>query len=277
MVEGKFLEGMQSRAISVVVFNLCGWHKQEFSSSVHSTMIECMMKLFSSNKGVPDVFLGDRMFCAFNTVRTSGTHKAAAARCAASADEALARASGAHSLGAWQIPADCSAVVSCAAASDSSARFGNMGCQGMKKYTVIGSIVPWVHALERLNRDYGTAALVDHRMTDVENLYALIVVDSVMYAKHSRKAIMVHELGAAKDMGEDEWMYQLESAQANDKSKLWNEFALLVLRSDWNSAKEALQALEASEDALRAPRPLLEKFQHALAESKFEPRVVSLH
>ena len=40
-------------------------------------------------------------------------------------------------------------------------RCGNMGCQGMKKFTFLGGCVPWLHVLERFNKEHGTTILYD--------------------------------------------------------------------------------------------------------------------
>lgn len=144
---------------------------------------------------------------------------------------------------------------------------GNLGCIGMKKFSCIGSIVTWAHALERLNAHWRANALVDPgNFSDAKNTYYFRDGDMVLFPKRKKDAMRVHELREKKSVSEDEWMYQLEEGAANDPHKMFNEAMSAAIGSDWDTAGakfadyDAKSVKEEEEGGLPARlRELLEK------------------
>ena len=90
-------------------------------------------------------------------------------------------------------------------------RCGNMGCQGMKKYTFLGGCVPWLHALERLNKTYGTTILHDNvTHSSVANAFYSKTDRLCVVPKVPCDTLVLSELREEMKTENEEWMYQLD-------------------------------------------------------------------
>eukprot|EP01060_Flectonema_neradi_P032654 TRINITY_DN5236_c3_g1_i1.p1 TRINITY_DN5236_c3_g1~~TRINITY_DN5236_c3_g1_i1.p1 ORF type:complete len:865 (+),score=142.41 TRINITY_DN5236_c3_g1_i1:77-2671(+) len=217
--------GIRNRNVSVVFFNSVGWHSSynhgsEESEQVlerHRSLIESLVQAVDTNRGVCDSFNGDRMMAYFNAVRTAAEHKSLAVKAAVIAKK--------------QCPLNISFGVT-----SGSAKVGNMGIAGMKKYSILSTIVPFAAALERLNSSKGYNGLIDSRCYEYSNL----VVESralvlVMYSKRSEAPTVVYEACAIRKLEEQEWMYQINSDSAYAK---WNTAVSKLVEGDFEAASE---------------------------------------
>eukprot|EP00760_Papus_ankaliazontas_P034192 PhM_4_TR7033/c0_g1_i1/m.46109 len=161
------------------------------------------------NRGTPDVFLGDRFLATWNTVTHATTHRTMACQAVhhvmhTTLPELCATTSGRNS------PIE-KMQLTCAVAS-SEARSGNMGCDGMKKFTYVGACASLVHILERLNKRYDTHVLVHGCVQDeATRAFRFRLLDEAMVPRLDEKApYRVFELLGARDASDKEWMYQLK-------------------------------------------------------------------
>eukprot|EP01064_Diplonema_japonicum_P033796 TRINITY_DN6761_c0_g2_i1.p1 TRINITY_DN6761_c0_g2~~TRINITY_DN6761_c0_g2_i1.p1 ORF type:complete len:330 (+),score=101.73 TRINITY_DN6761_c0_g2_i1:2-991(+) len=194
--------------------------------SDYLTMALSMVKI---TKGIPDGFSGDRLYVSWNGVRMCSSHKTAAYKCARgiTKDKAQGRR---YSIGI------VSGEVKC----------GNMGCEGMKKYSFVGSLSSWVHIVERVCRVRGAPIAVDSSVhEEVATLAYMRSLQHVTYEKHSTRTLMVYEAMDEKEMNEEEWMYQLEGGARVDPNKVFNTSFDMFMAGN---VEEAIKALDTATD-----------------------------
>eukprot|EP00760_Papus_ankaliazontas_P013066 PhM_4_TR15639/c0_g2_i2/m.64607 len=168
-----------------------------------------------------------------------------------------------------------------------SAVCGNMGCEGMKKYTYIGPCAALVHLLERRNRVYDTTQiLVDNAVADeVTNHLSLRKIDVVVWRHHSSsasKSIVVESLdGPLKDGqkdedtvipvwelvgqkrsksgdGDNEWMYELEQGTNCDPNVTFTAAVDAFFEGNVSKASEELERYYAQRcRQVAAPPPVV--------------------
>eukprot|EP00760_Papus_ankaliazontas_P008607 PhM_4_TR13895/c0_g1_i7/m.5489 len=128
------VDGVFRRNITVLVVNVRGFNKMvevdaSESLSMHTRLIQAIVRGVTKNRGTPDVFLGDRFLATWNTVTRMSTHRTNACHAI-------------HYINTTELPTvmvDNSKnkfdVALTFGVASSEARCGNMGCDGMKKYT----------------------------------------------------------------------------------------------------------------------------------------------
>lgn len=107
-------------------------------------------------------------------------------------------------------------LISCAVATGN-VKCGNMGCEGLKKFTFLSPVVTFTHALERLGRIISSAAgtqadiqwaahllepghprpivLADEKSCeDARSTFYMRLVDHVKFWKVKRQVLLVHEV-----------------------------------------------------------------------------------
>eukprot|EP01064_Diplonema_japonicum_P030086 TRINITY_DN5012_c0_g1_i1.p2 TRINITY_DN5012_c0_g1~~TRINITY_DN5012_c0_g1_i1.p2 ORF type:complete len:358 (+),score=79.55 TRINITY_DN5012_c0_g1_i1:1525-2598(+) len=177
-----------------------------------------------STKGIPDSFSGDRLYVSWNGVRPCSSHKSAAYLCAThiTKDTSLGRQ---YSVGIVSGDIKC----------------GNMGCDGMKKFTFIGSLSSWIHIVERVGRGLGSTITIDQAASDeIVNIAYVRFLQHVTFRKHSPKVLILHQTMKSKDVAEEEWMYQLEEGANNDPNKHYNASYVHFMAGEIAAAKEEL-------------------------------------
>ena len=209
---------LAKKKFSYIVINMRGWHahmhqrKSEEILSIHSGVLQSILGCFAFNKGIAEVFTGDRFMCSFNAARITGNHKVAAAATAVLVGD--------------KMRTDFSLSVSSSVVSGEG-RVGNMGNDSMKRFSFVSPVVTWGHALERLARVREVAVLADHFVTDdVKCHYKMKLADQVSFPKRHPKPIRVAELcGKTDTRHADEWMYEMQEAEKGDVYKTWNDWA----------------------------------------------------
>eukprot|EP01063_Lacrimia_lanifica_P036260 TRINITY_DN7143_c0_g2_i1.p1 TRINITY_DN7143_c0_g2~~TRINITY_DN7143_c0_g2_i1.p1 ORF type:complete len:1631 (+),score=522.04 TRINITY_DN7143_c0_g2_i1:664-4893(+) len=222
---------LSRKRVSFVMCNVKGFLRtaQGMTDSklicVHAEILEVALTSFATNKGVSEVFNGDRFVASFNAVRGCVTHRVSSCAAAVSLRDRSARLVG------GQVPVNA-AVVS------GEGRVGNCGSQAMKKFTFVTSALPWGHALERVGAAEGVSVLADRYVYDEAAMHFHVrVLFEASYPKRSGKHIACAEVLSPRDVGDDEWMYQIEGQQADDPFASWNNYAAAVFSGDWATAK----------------------------------------
>merc|ERR1712167_376729 len=96
-----------------------------------------------------------------------------------------------------------------------------MGCDGMKKFTCTGTSASMVHMIETANRKYGTEVMVD---TYIQREVASTMFTRMLVKVNFKgKEHFYYEICGLKQVGEDEWMYQLEEGEKADPNKTFNQ------------------------------------------------------
>ena len=188
----------------------------------HTEYLSTVLCITHEFSGVNDGFSGDRVMTHWNGARHCTSPKLQAAKFShkVHTDKTLQAQK-------WTL----SMAFVCA-----EVRCGNMGCQGMKKYTFLGGCVPWLHALERLNKTYGTTILHDNvTHSSVANAFYSRTVACVSYPKF-RDTLVLSELCEEMQTEDEEWMYQLDRCLAANPFNDHNTAMAHIFAAQWDDA-----------------------------------------
>eukprot|EP00759_Apiculatamorpha_spiralis_P035649 PhF_6_TR36301/c1_g1_i5/m.52999/K01768/E4.6.1.1; adenylate cyclase len=220
-------EAKQKKA-TVIVINVQGFHALLSSMggtsaiSSHTSYIRKVYDVVIQNKGTPDVFVGDRFIATWNMVRTIGGHQRHACQTVFTVMKSC-----------LAVPLQISAGVS-----SSSVHCGNMGCEGMLKYTFFGTCASLAPILERYHKRYKAPLLVDGNVEEeVHSHFILRKLDHVLLARLSKSSpIKVFELLGPKTAALDEWMYQLQESESDNPHADFNTAVEFYLHGKYDEA-----------------------------------------
>ena len=196
-------------------------------SSFFTTLLLKTLQATESYRGMVDVFVGDRVHCSFNTSRQCANHATSALHTA----EMLFRG-----LKLSQ--------VNIGVASGKVLR-GDMGCEVMRRFSMVGALVRDVHGMERAGRILGCDMLCNRMcFSDAECEHEMRLIPcKVEVSSASDTPEVVAELlldNEQADHATEEWMYQI------GKNKKWENYNTTVrkyLKGDVSAAavEEAAQ------------------------------------
>ena len=254
------VEGMKKKKVSLAHMNVVSWHdfcknrKDAEVLAAHGGVMERILVAVQHNKGVCDTFAGDKMLATFNAFVPSSTHRVA---CVKAAHEVATALGDVHRISYGCTTGD--------------ARVGNMGCNGMKKVSILGQCMSWVVVLERWNKKHNLSGVIDRAVSrEVEGQVVLRCAGAVLFAKLSDTAQVVYAVEGLCSAGNEEWMYQLESA-ANNPHALWNDAFVHIIKQDFGQASALLDGVAADQ------RGQYEQLIRYVQEKAYVPEVVDMH
>eukprot|EP01060_Flectonema_neradi_P032341 TRINITY_DN5120_c1_g1_i1.p1 TRINITY_DN5120_c1_g1~~TRINITY_DN5120_c1_g1_i1.p1 ORF type:complete len:817 (+),score=155.73 TRINITY_DN5120_c1_g1_i1:77-2527(+) len=185
----------------------------------HREYISLALKQCTQNGGVPDFFSGDRFIMMFNGPKTCTGHAVQAAN------------------SCMGIIAHAPYVIS-AAVSSGQAKCGNMGCEGLKKFSVIGSVYAVTMTLERINRVLETKLLCcPSSQRDINRTFYTRLEDQLWYPKFKGDRLMaIFSVIAEKQLSQEEWMYQLQGCEDSNPAKIHNEVMSFYCTKEYEAA-----------------------------------------
>ena len=254
------VEGMKKKKVSLAHMNVVSWHafckkhKDAEVLSAHAGVIERILTAVQHNKGVCDTFSGDKMLATFNAFVPKPSHSVS---CVKAAHEAATALGDVHTISYGCTTGE--------------ARVGNMGCNGMKKVSILSQSMSWVVVLERWNKKENLPGVVDRNVSrEAEGQVVLRCAGAVLYKKFSEKLQTVFAVKGLCSSENEEWMYQLESA-SNNPHALWNEVFEHIIKQDFEKASSLLDSVAQDQ---RTPYEELVGYVRAKAYSPF---VVAMH
>ena len=254
------VDGMKKKKVSLAHMNVVSWHafckkhKDAEMLSAHAGVMERVLTAVHHNKGVCDTFAGDKILATFNAFVPKPSHAVA---CVKAAHEVATALSDLH-----KISYGCTT---------GEARTGNMGCNGMKKVSILSDSMSWVVVLERWNKKENLPGVVDRNVSrDTEGQVVLRCEGAVLFKKLSENMQTVYSVCGLCSSENEEWMYQLESA-SNNPHALWNEVFEHIIKQDFAKASSLLDSV--AEDQ-RTPYEQLSRYA---GEKDYAPYVVELH
>ena len=267
---------LKKKSVTMVAFNIKGWHAhllgrgQGDAIAGHSDWAMIIMQTVQAGKGVIDTFSGDRILAAYNAYSMVTTHRVSAVQAAYSARCRVAVGSGFGEVG--MVESTNQPELSFAICSGD-ARVGHMGCQGMKKVTIVSEVVPWVVALEQFNKVHGYKGLIDTFVArDVKTWYDLQTVDGISFPKRTANAIRVFVVHQQKGgVKEDEWMYQLQQMDSASNYVQWNVTFENIVSGEWEKAEESFVGIPA---ALATEAVRLRAY---IDDQEFNPAIIKYH
>ena len=256
------------RSYSCCTVNAVGFLKlikgssDEHIISVHTQLVEALLVVVATTRGVADIFTGDRMSITWGAVKQMGSHPMAA--CTA-----------ATLLRDLKNPIRLSAAVATGAG-----KVGNLGTNTMRRFTCLGSLPGWVQALERYNSACVSVAAVTDNATRRETLglFLFRAVGMVSFEKRREGApVSVYEV-CAKNTGatEEEWMYQLEDT-GSDPWSAWNRMTEALFDGRYSDADVLLSdAIQSGGDTLGKDKSRTALIE-AVRRGSFVPTKIEYH
>ena len=221
---------VKSKNVSIALSNINSLHATEQNKVVStlSSYLEVLLESAKAARGIVDDMSGDKVTVCFNTVTGCASHKVHAAEYALAVRNRMN-----------------SGISVNVAISSGSAVCGTMGCTGLKKYGVIGSVATDVRSIERCGSKWGVGVLVDGDVGKAIDSH--FTIRSFVKAKRANgKTTLLSEVVAAREAGQnEEWMYQLESAAAQDPYSKMNSAVALLYDNKLDEAEEALKGCTA--------------------------------
>ena len=179
-------------------------------SSFFTTLLLKTLQATETKRGMVDVFIGDRIHCSFNASKQCATHATSALHAAS------LLLKGASSF--------CEKVN--AGVATGKVLRGDMGCEVMRRFSMVGELVRDVNGLERVGRMLG-CDVVCNRMcfSDAECEHQLRLLPCKVEVASGCEAQVVAELIAKEEdtaVSADEWMYMIGG------KKHWEEYNIAV-------------------------------------------------
>ena len=204
-------------------------------SSFFTTLLLKTLQATESYRGMVDVFVGDKVHCSFNASRQCANNSISALRTASM----LLRGS--------------TSQVNIGVASGKVLR-GEMGCDVMRRFSMVGTLVRDVHGMERAGRILGCDVLCNRMcFSDAECEHVLRLLPckvdvSATCAEHEVVAeLLLHD--TPSDSPAEEWMYTIGR---NSEWEHYNTAVRKYLRGDVSAAavEEAAQGCPCSRSPL---------------------------
>eukprot|EP01065_Artemidia_motanka_P011508 TRINITY_DN16206_c0_g1_i1.p1 TRINITY_DN16206_c0_g1~~TRINITY_DN16206_c0_g1_i1.p1 ORF type:complete len:960 (+),score=298.69 TRINITY_DN16206_c0_g1_i1:134-3013(+) len=208
--KAQFSEKVTTRLVTVLTANIRRFLQSAGSGQDlqknHATTVQQLVEECRKHKGIPDTFMGDRVYINFNASNSVVSHRTQASR-------AALKCAGSGGM-----------LVTVGLASGR-APCGNFGFQGMKKFTIAGTVVNFAALLERLcqasHPGFGVATLADDLVvTESRTFLNTLCVGQVAFDKHGPDNFFVHTLLGEAQADTEEWMYQMQQKQGNIYSTL---------------------------------------------------------
>eukprot|EP01062_Namystynia_karyoxenos_P000441 TRINITY_DN10153_c0_g2_i1.p1 TRINITY_DN10153_c0_g2~~TRINITY_DN10153_c0_g2_i1.p1 ORF type:complete len:846 (+),score=164.18 TRINITY_DN10153_c0_g2_i1:128-2665(+) len=216
---------VSKKVISTLVCNIRGLHdllpKPGHLQTMHKAALDSVNGAAKMARGMFDGVVGDRAKCSWNAIRVATRHRALVAQCAALVQADTHNADWRASIGAAAGDALC----------------GPMGTEGIRFFGIIGKVVSWVTAMERVAASMPgreTVILVDDgvmKEASTDNFFRWHM--QALYSKRSSAPLELWQLMKPRGaQAEEEWMYQLEAASSSDPWVLYNNTVKGALTAD---------------------------------------------
>ena len=207
---------LRAKNVSLVIVNVRRFHviaKVLPSRSVavlHAEYLACVLQTVKPLRGILDQVSGDHVQISFNTSLQTPAHRSKAATCAL-----LLHSYFKYDFAADRIAPELHLSVN-AVAGSGRALCGNMGCSGLKRYSVIGSCASYLHTLERWGAGWGVDVMVDDVVGEdpaTAAQFELKHLAKVCYGAMDLHSRYVSQVVSERDTHTTEWMSQTDSQQ----------------------------------------------------------------
>ena len=183
-------------------------------SELFTAVLSHALTATATRHGMVDVFVGDRIHCSFNVSRRCANHATSALHAATM----LFRTSS----------NDLSAHFNIGIATGKVLR-GDMGCEVMRRFSMVGALVRDVHLIERAGRVFGCDVLCNRIcFSDAECEHNLRLVPCRVEVSADGEGGVVAELLVPEEpratVASDEWMYMIGG------DKPWESYNIAVRR-----------------------------------------------
>ena len=204
---------MRKKAVTLLVSNIKAFHADRRADPSLSGLVAYFTQFVATaqgHRGIIDSVSGDKVYVSYNTVIASSNHKSHAVQTANQVTSKLREGQETKRY-----------IVNVGIASTDS-YCGNIGCNGLRSFSVIGACVANARMLERFGRHLGLSIVADGTVSD-DAKFRFTVKSIAKAIMSDGKPTHLREVLGEKCVAEEEWMYQIEAAAAGDPCKAWNE------------------------------------------------------
>eukprot|EP01062_Namystynia_karyoxenos_P073459 TRINITY_DN70254_c0_g1_i1.p1 TRINITY_DN70254_c0_g1~~TRINITY_DN70254_c0_g1_i1.p1 ORF type:complete len:919 (+),score=169.06 TRINITY_DN70254_c0_g1_i1:128-2758(+) len=231
----------------------------------HEDVLSRFMQMTARAKGITELVSADRFMASFNGSRMCVGHKKAGhqlgwdlckvrsspadifsnCRCGSRQTTQLSGTMGTDSPPGTPTAASAGATFSVSAGVASGELLcGNIGCDELRRYALIGPATTWAYILERLATRWPCPVLVNGpvRNDALHNFSFRLREEAKLRKMPDLKPTKIWEtIEPAKEQAVDEWMYQLEKASESDPWKLYNQAKEALLSGNESAAIALLE------------------------------------
>eukprot|EP01061_Rhynchopus_euleeides_P004289 TRINITY_DN1354_c0_g1_i5.p1 TRINITY_DN1354_c0_g1~~TRINITY_DN1354_c0_g1_i5.p1 ORF type:complete len:1725 (+),score=486.77 TRINITY_DN1354_c0_g1_i5:4690-9864(+) len=222
---------LHKRRMSFVVVNIVGFHDlccemaDQAIINTHSDYIKQVADTCLRHKGIPDTFSGDRVLLTYNGIKHCTSH------------EGFAALTALRLSCLWQQTQVLKLSMSVVSGG---VRAGHIGAVKMRRYCMIGPVVPWAFALERYCRGEGQAILANTRVVEQSTGQLRFKHYNVLsYPKLGDKLQLVSRVVGQVDPDTD-WLYITDPT--NDPNTAWNDFFRVLASERRPDTEDSLRA-----------------------------------
>eukprot|EP01064_Diplonema_japonicum_P019275 TRINITY_DN2796_c1_g1_i1.p1 TRINITY_DN2796_c1_g1~~TRINITY_DN2796_c1_g1_i1.p1 ORF type:complete len:853 (+),score=179.24 TRINITY_DN2796_c1_g1_i1:66-2561(+) len=212
------LGDMKTKDVVILVANRRGTLDDPDFHFYQEEYLETILSISLVHKGIPESFYGDNIFLTWNAVKPVSQASVHVASCA------LAIRQGVEDT-------------SIGMAGDR-VKVGNMGCSSMRRFSFMGYLFPLTLLVEKLNKVYESRTLSAGLGDAIKQTFFTKLVDRVVISKCCLKPIDLLEIMQPKQVGDEEWMYQLERGNADDPYKMYSDAVEKFFQGDVVEAVE---------------------------------------
>eukprot|EP01064_Diplonema_japonicum_P023599 TRINITY_DN34017_c0_g1_i1.p1 TRINITY_DN34017_c0_g1~~TRINITY_DN34017_c0_g1_i1.p1 ORF type:complete len:481 (+),score=114.88 TRINITY_DN34017_c0_g1_i1:1-1443(+) len=231
---------LRKRMVTFVAFNIRDFHKTLDAKGLvdiqryHGEVIQHLIACVAERKGMSEVFSGDRLVASFNASLSVPTHRVTACTTVRGYIRTLAISQ-----------ATQSAQVTCGVACGET-YVGNMGCSGMKRFSLISRVFQWCQGIERIAKEVlETGCLLDESIHESAGVhYECPVVCFAEYPRLRHSKQLLYHLGEeTQAVITQEWMYQVEQVSKTSLYANWNSVASSLMKEQWGTAALLLKVV----------------------------------
>eukprot|EP01065_Artemidia_motanka_P011640 TRINITY_DN16310_c0_g1_i1.p1 TRINITY_DN16310_c0_g1~~TRINITY_DN16310_c0_g1_i1.p1 ORF type:complete len:895 (+),score=170.51 TRINITY_DN16310_c0_g1_i1:57-2741(+) len=219
------------RVCSVLVCNTRKWlsllsSQEKRGLEANEAYLWSVVTLVRGLRGVAEGFNGDRFCASFNSTKTVSQHALFAARAALSINASQKRGFCAN-LSQKDLEINV-------AVGTGTLLCGPIGCQTLRKVGTSGPVLALVYILERLSARWDLPNVCsDQTVSECAMHVNCRIVAKVVHSKSRSGPVKVWELQhGEKEVPEQEWMYQMEAAEAENLYFHYNRIGLAILDGD---------------------------------------------
>ena len=245
----QLLLNIQKKKIGLAVLNIKSWSRflktcsASETLSAHTDLVVEVYRVVSEHNGVLESFSGDRFLCGWNTAKGTIDYVHLSTRAANEFAPAMKKLS----------------FVSSCGLSSGAGLVGNMGTAFMRRFGIIGNVVPWVVELEEYGKAHGVSCCTDKETMTRCNTAMYELLDGIFWRKTNTTVTIARLRDIAKVTGQ-EWMYELQETQTGDEVQ--NSFIQDVLSGNWDLAEVSMEKPNVN---------VSERMRQAVKQRKFIP------
>eukprot|EP00754_Rhynchopus_humris_P036887 Rhum_TRINITY_DN18973_c0_g1::Rhum_TRINITY_DN18973_c0_g1_i1::g.168928::m.168928 len=254
---------LKLRGVTLAVLNVRRFHaisrtlKGASFRAVLKAYLEPIVAAVKPCKGIVDDFYGDHVSLSFNGSLVTTAHRLKAVTCCIKLMEDFTHTP-VPELKALQGAERLRVNVALASGK---ALCGNAGCDGLKKFVVIGRVATVVRRIERWGARWGLRVICNESVAEDVACYVHGKQIAQVVAGSTAAATTLYELrGMVASLDNGEWMYQMASVEGGSPYGHHNAALACLYRGEYDTALRELDLQQAAAGENAPPLPATASF-----------------